>query len=58
MVSTGYDYHHLRTLILADTPLLDANAKGGGNQQTVDNLNNYYLHTMGKRPFVDMVGIS
>ncbi len=57
MVFTGYDYHHLRTLIPADTPLFDANAKGGGNQQTVDNLNNYYLKTMGKRPFVDMVGI-
>lgn len=55
MASTGYEYHHLRTFIPGDTPLLDENAKGG-NQQTVENLNQYYMEKIGKRPFVDLIG--
>lgn len=55
MISTGYNYHHLRILIWGDKPLYATNSRGG-NQDAVDNLNEYYLKTIGKRPFIDMVG--
>lgn len=55
MVSTGYDYHHLRLLIYGDTPLLATNAIGG-NQNVVEQLNEYYFNLLGKRPFIDLIG--
>lgn len=55
MLSTGYDYHHLQTLIPGNVTLIGHNAQGS-NQHTVEKLNAYYLDKIGKRPFVDMVG--
>ncbi len=56
MLATGYDYHHLQTLIPGNTTLIEHNSHGS-NQQTVENLNDHYWEKIGKRPFVDMVGI-
>lgn len=56
MVATGYDYHHLRILIPGNSSLFDINSYTG-NQESVEKLNHYYFKKIGKRPFVDMVGI-
>lgn len=55
MLVSGYDYHHLQTLIPGNITLIGHNAQGS-NQKTVEDLNKYYFDKIGKRPFIDLVG--